>query len=419
MSFCNAWALNAWLFRGVHDPDAMRLSPDPLRNPLIFYLGHTAAFYLNKLVAAGVLARGVDERLERLFARGVDPATADELEARAWPALDRVWAWRADVFELVNGVIERLPIRLPVTDRDPVWALLMGVEHARIHFETSSVLIRQAPLRALRAPEGWRCAPSWGRPEAMRRVRIDAGAVTLGKPSRTPWFGWDNEYGRSERRVGSFEIADRLVANADYLTFVQEGGYDRRELWTEEGWRWRVAEGARRPRFWREIGGEVWLRTVFDERPLPLDWPAEVNGLEAAAWCRWAGARLPSEAELALATDDAPLTHDDVIEDPAYNLNLRWQSPRPVGAGVPTPRGLHDAWGNVWQWLSDDFAPLPGFAPHPLYDDFSSPYFDADHSGLRGGAWATTGTGASRYYRLWFRRHFYQHAGFRPVWELA
>ena len=71
--------------------------------------------------------------------------------------------------------------------------------------------------------------------------------------------------------------------------------------------------------------------------------------------------------------------------------------------------------GNVWQWLSDDFHPLPGFRTHRLYEDFSTPYFDRDHTMLRGGAWATTGTGGSIHYRLWFRRHFYQHAGFRLV----
>jgi formylglycine-generating enzyme required for sulfatase activity len=78
-----------------------------------------------------------------------------------------------------------------------------------------------------------------------------------------------------------------------------------------------------------------------------------------------------------------------------------------------SPSGFHDVWGNVWDWLADDFYPLPGFKVHPWYLDFSEPYMDSDHGMMAGGAWATTGTGASKYYRLWFRRHFYQHAGFR------
>ena len=78
-----------------------------------------------------------------------------------------------------------------------------------------------------------------------------------------------------------------------------------------------------------------------------------------------------------------------------------------------TASGFNDIYGNVWDWLSDDFYALEGFNVHPWYKEFSAPYMDSEHGMMAGGAWATTGTGASKYYRLWFRRYFYQHAGFR------
>ena len=88
-------------------------------------------------------------------------------------------------------------------------------------------------------------------------------------------------------------------------------------------------------------------------------------------------------------------------------------------AGGISSSGIRDPYGNVWQWLANDFRPLPGFKTHKLYDDFSAPYFDDQHAMMLGGAWASTGTGASKFYRLWFRRNFYQHAGFRPVRSLG
>ncbi|MCB9549177.1 MAG: SUMF1/EgtB/PvdO family nonheme iron enzyme [Myxococcales bacterium] len=240
--------------------------------------------------------------------------------------------------------------------------------------------------------------------------------MQLGRPPVSDAYGWGNEYGTLEVNVPPFLATTTLVSNADYARFVADGGYRRPELWTKAGWA--SLGGATHPRFWvPEAGGGFSYRAQFDVRPLPRAWPAEVNGHEAAAYARWAGARLPTEQEWAALAADAP-THDaDVIGVAGYNLNLRHGSSVPVDHGVATPLGFHDVHGNVWQWLADDFAPLPGFRAHPLYPDFSLPYFDDQHATLRGGSWATTGTGASRYYRLWFRRHFAQHAGFRLARE--
>ncbi len=418
--FANAWELYELLFGAIGDEATLYESPDPLRNPLIFYLGHTAAFYVNKLRLAGALAEGFDERFEELFAVGVDPESADELERFSWPPVAAVRDYRRRVFRRVAEWIESAEIRLPVTPADePLWALLMGIEHDRIHFETSSVLIRQLASVKVRCPPGWRYAPADGGSPGGDPAAVPAGTIELGKPPGFPTFGWDNEYGRRTVEVAAFEAQPDLVTNREFLEFVADGGYTSRALWTDEGWLWRREAGARHPRFWVAEAGGFRYRAMFDELELPLAWPVEVNCHEARAFCRWRGEgwRLPSEAEYRRAAEGCPLVDGDSISSDAYNLNLAYGSPSPVGSfpAGNSPRGLRDVYGNVWQWLADDFTPLEGFAPHRLYADFSAPFFDDQHAMLLGGSWASTGTSGSRFYRLWFRRNFFQHAGFRMV----
>lgn len=424
--FENTWQLYEQLFWAVNREDAMYEAPDPLRHPLIFYLGHTAAFYVNKLAAVGLIEHRVDRTLESLMAKGVDPEQPGELAGfRNWPNLDRVVRFRQDVFELVQRVIDK--VELPAASHDsivdrPIWALLMSLEHERIHFETSSVLIRQLDVVHTRRPAGWTYAPSRGQPEPARFIDVPDGYVRLGRP-RLDMYAWDNELGRLDVHVAGFVAADRLVTNAEFRTFVERGGYHERAFWSPAGWAWRNEVEASAPRFWRKGDGGWRYRAMFDELPLPLDWPAEVNAHEAHAYCQFVGSgyRLPTEAEYRRMTDGAPVVHDDSVYADCYNLNLAYGSPTPVDFCHESvgELGFYDPYGNVWQWLSDDFKPLPGFQPHPLYRDFSDPYFDDQHATLLGGSWASTGESASRYYRLWFRRKFYQHAGFRLVRSAA
>jgi 5-histidylcysteine sulfoxide synthase len=297
----------------------------------------------------------------------------------------------------------------------------MGLEHERIHFETTSMLIRQLPADALRRPTGWRYAPledgEDGEAPSGRLIDVEAGTVELGKPTSVPSFGWDNEYGSRVEQVSSFAATADLVTNDEFLAFVQDGGYDDPSLWSEEGQAWKDGVDARHPKFWVPAGDGYRYRAMFEELEWPAHWPAEVNAHEAQAFCRWRGPewRLPTEAESVRICQDAPLADADSTSSDTYNLELSYGSPTPVGhlPGGTTGRGFNDVHGNVWQWLSDDFEPLPGFQKHDLYEDFSEPYFDDRHSMLRGGSWASTGTSASRFYRLWFRREFFQHAGFR------
>lgn len=418
--FENTWKLYEELF-ATFDEETLYEQPDTLRHPLVFYAGHTAAFYVNKLVMAGVIDEGIDPYLDILFAKGVDPHSSDELESPTptWPDIETVRSYRQRAFEIVGEVIANLSHPPKVDAEHPLWSLFMGLEHDRIHLETSSMLIRQLDVSKVTRPEGWTLAPIDSPPPARTWLSLPSRTVTHGRGTRHDegFYGWDNEFGEVTWEVDAFEATAHLVSNADFLPFLLAGGYEDAEYWSQEGWAWRTEHAVNMPLFWvpTDDPERPRYRAMFEELAMPWSWPVEVNAHEAQAFCNWCGdgARLMTEAEHVSLTRDAPLVHDDVLEHPGYNLNLRFCSPSPVDHFAPTESGVYDAYGNVWEWLSNDFEPLPGFRAHPLYDDFSEPYFDDLHTTLRGGAWATSGTGASRHYRLWFRRHFYQHAGFR------
>ena len=415
--FQNSWEIYEWLFSSIQAEESFLMAPDPLRHPLIFYWGHTAAFYINKLVMAGLLKEGINPRFEVLFAKGVDPDRPENLEtALVWPDKTEVDDYRQQVYDTICRIIKNTNIELPIDQQHPLWALLMGIEHDRIHFETSSVLIRQLPVELLQRPIGWDYAPTLGPPAANQIIQVEAGTVTIGKSTNSNIYGWDNEYGNLPQEVAPFEATQHLISNAEYLDFFNAGAYNDHQYWTKEGWDWKTTVGQRQPKFWVTDGDHFQYRAMFDNIPLPLDWPVIVNAHEALAYCRWKGNgwRLLTEAEFNLIGHQV-LGEGDCIFSDDYNHNLLYGSATPVGYMQEYQKhaGFSDLFGNVWEWLQDDFRPLPGFETHPLYADFSAPYFDTEHTMLAGGAWATTGTAASKYYRLWFRRHFYQHAGFR------
>lgn len=419
--FENTWNLYEMLFSSIQEEATLYLQPDPLRHPLIFYLGHTAAFYINKLVIAGLLkeTERINPHFERIFEQGVDPAQSGELGQEAWPEARDVRRYRQQVFELLSRFIREMDLNLPIDSGHPLWSLLMGFEHDRIHFETSSVLIRQLPADLLTRPQDWHYAPRGFQTVLNQWIEVPATEVKLGKPKDFPTFGWDNEYGDLAVDVAAFKASQNLITNNEFIEFVEAGGYHTRKYWSEEGWAWKEQEQVSHPKFWVPTTGTYFYRALFDEFEMPGSWPVEVNHHEAMAYCGWKGygTRLLSEAEFQAIAKTSLSQDSDLNQTGDYNLNLTFGSPCPVGMKTQagSSLGFTDVRGNVWCWLSNDFYPLPDFEAHPYYKDFSEVYMDAGHSMLLGGAWATSGTGASPFYRLWFRRHFYQHAGFRTA----
>jgi 5-histidylcysteine sulfoxide synthase len=418
--FENTWELYEMLFFAIKNEETLYQSPDPLRNPLIFYLGHTAAFYINKLKAVGLITEAVNLRYDQLFAIGVDPDKSENLDvSNFWPSVKAVKNYRKRIYNIIQNVIQNADLSdLPITENHPLWALFMSFEHDRIHFETSSMLIRQLPVDLVERPEFWEYAPTFGNPEPNEWIKINSDIVKIGKPNNHNIYGWDNEYGELTVKVQSFIATKNLITNAEYLDFFVTGNYENQSLWSKEGWDWKQLTHTKYPKFWIKTGSKFLYRAMFDHLEMPLDFPVEVNAHEAWAYCNWKndGSRLLSEAEfLHIARENTDESDDSLFTQNQYNLDFEYGSPTPVGfmKQGTTASGFNDIYGNVWDWLKDDFYPLNGYKVHPIYADFSEPYMDAEHSMMAGGAWATTGTGASKYYRLWFRRHFYQHAGFR------
>ncbi|QEA14125.1 5-histidylcysteine sulfoxide synthase [Comamonas flocculans] len=409
------------LFRTLDCDEAWYQRPITLRHPLIFYYGHVATFFVNKLMLTRMIGERLDPHLESIFAVGVDEMSWDDLDDAHydWPAVERVQHYRDRVRSLVLELIDHAPLALPMDWENPWWAIVMGVEHERIHIETSSVLIRQQRLEWVRSRPEWPACPDSSPAPQNSLVEVPAGHVRLGKPFDSPRYGWDNEYGHHEADIPAFEAARLLVSNGEFLDFVKAGGYGNDAFWDEEGLRWRDFAQAEHPSFWVRKGAQWHLRLMTQEVPMPWNWPAEVNCLEARAFCRWKSqesgltVRLPTEDEWQriLATSDWQLN-----EELPANANLyleHWASPCPVDRFEQG--AFCDVVGNVWQWTETPTYPFEGFKTHPIYDDFTTPTFDERHNLIKGGSWVSTGNEAEPDSRYAFRRHFFQHAGLRYV----
>jgi ergothioneine biosynthesis protein EgtB len=198
-----------------------------------------------------------------------------------------------------------------------------------------------------------------------------------------------------------FQLARHPATQAQFAAFMADGGYRRRELWTGAGWAWRAAEGVERPHHWR-----------WDAPDHPV---AGVSAYEAEAFCRWAGARLPTEFEWEHAARNLVVTAE------CGNLGGLRLGTTPVG-GFPAGRsadGALDLFGNVWEWTASAFAPYPGFRAWP-YAGYSEAWFDGRHRVLRGGSWATRSFALRRSFRNWYVPETRQiFAGFRCARDLS
>ena len=303
--FHKTYSIDERLYDTLRRDDVFYVRAEPLRHPLIFYLGHTAVFYINKLIIAKIIDQRINPRFEAMFAVGVDEMSWDDLDESHydWPAVAEVKAYRDEVREFVDNIIRTMPLNMPISWSTPFWAIMMGIEHQRIHLETSSVIIRQVPIEMVRPLSIWDICTESGEAPRNELLPVSGGRVVLGKSKDHPLYGWDNEFGHQETEVWDFSAGRYLTSNREYLGFVEDKGYEQRELWTEEGWNWVGYSQAGHPFFWIKTEEGFTLRTMARIIDMPWDWPVEVNYLEAKAFCNWLAkktgknVRLPTEAE--------------------------------------------------------------------------------------------------------------------------
>lgn len=429
------------------------IKSEPLRHPPIFYLGHTACFYINKLLLAKTIRHRVNPKIEHMCAVGVDEMSWDDLNTDHydWPSVSEVMSYRHQVRDIVDNLIRTLPMDNRLGWDSEWWPILMGIEHDNIHTETSSAIFRQIDLKHIDPNrELWPVCPIGAEHPAPQNELVDVAPreVVFNKTKQNAkYYGWDNEFGQKVVQVEAHRASKYLVSNEEFLEFVQDGGYNDKQFWTDEGWTWVSFEKQGglsgipkdHPRWWvrsetadSTVGApkDSWkLRTLQEEIAMPWSWPACVNQLEAAAFCKWKSQkegksiRLPSEPEWFAWRDsggEGYSDHDQPDWAPSQapgNINLdHFASECPVDMFAWGKSGLYDVVGNVWQWTESPIDALPGYETHRLYDDFSSPTFDGLHSLIKGGSFISIGcNGATKDSRYSFRRHFYQHAGFRYV----
>ncbi|ENU15646.1 5-histidylcysteine sulfoxide synthase [Acinetobacter lwoffii] len=419
--FLNTFDTYEQLFECLKHEDAFFIKPITLRHPLIFYFAHTATFFVNKLLLSKLISERLNPHFESIFAIGVDEMSWDDLDEvhYDWPTVQEVRDYRHQVRALILNILEHAPLTLPLNWQNPWWTIIMGIEHERIHLETSSVLIRQHALEHVRQHPQWRANIITGMAPDNHLLEVPDGKVLLQKYFNDPFYGWDNEYGQHEAQVAAFAASKYLVSNQEFLAFVEAQGYQTEQYWSEEGLGWLQFSQAAHPCFWRKTELGWSLRLMLEEVPMPWDWPVEVNYHEAKAFCQWKSQqlgktiRLPTEDEwyrLYAVSDLDP----DLQSPEQANIELKYGT-----SSCPVDHfkqgDFYDIQGNVWQWTETPIYPFQGFQVHPFYDDFSTPTFDGRHNLMKGGSWISAGNEALYSSRYAFRRHFFQHAGFRYV----
>jgi iron(II)-dependent oxidoreductase len=404
----------------VEEPDLVR-QHSPLMSPLVWDLAHVAnqeELWLLRNVGG---REPMHPEIDPLYDAFEHPRAARPALPLLSPKAARQYAGEVrgrvlDLLESVSFSSGRL------VDRG--FAFGMIAQHEQQHDETmlATHQLRQGPpVLSAGAP-----APP---PADARRlpgeVLIPGGPFTMGT-STDPW-ALDNERPAHLVDVPSFYLDTTPVTNASYLEFIAAGGYQDARWWTAEGWEHRLRAGLTAPLFWEQDGAGQWLRRRFGvTEPVPAAEPVlHVCWYEADAYARWAGRRLPTEAEWEKVARHDPVAGrsrrypwgDDSPTAELANLGQRHLQPAAAGsypAGA-APSGARQLIGDVWEWTSSDFLPYPGFTAWP-YKEYSEVFFGPEYKVLRGGAFAADPVACRGTFRNWdypIRRQIF--SGFRTA----
>ena len=419
--FLQTYELDEKLFDLLKSKECLYEQPNRLRHPLIFYYGHTATFFMNKLNISNIVKKRVNKTYESIFAIGVDEMSWDDLNSEnyTWPTYEQTKAYRDEVKQIILDLIDSLEFTMPINWESPMWIILMGIEHENIHIETSSVLLRELNIDCMIEDELF--VYNNERSESYptnELVDVPAGEVLLEKEYDNPvYYGWDNEFAYHKANIEQFKASKYLVSNGEFLEFVQEGGYSKLHYFSKDGLKWLDFTQAKYPTFWIKKEDDYYLREINRVVPLPLNYPVDINVYEAEAFCKYKSEKLGFE--IRLPSEDEYYRLNDYVkaQEQEANIGLAYFNQTPVdkfGFGKDNSE-FYDVIGNVWQWSITPTYPFDGFQTHPAYDDFTTPTFDDRHALMKGGSFISLGNEILRSARYAFRKHFFQHAGFRYV----
>ena len=399
----------------VDDLDDEQLMGPKLRtvNPLRWEIAHTAYFYeffiLRQLYGYDSV---IGETADKLY---------DSITVHHDVRWDLPLPNRADTLAYMQAVFDRLAERLegPMATEQDSFIYQFGIFHEDMHTEAflwaRQTLAYPTPTLAIAAD----CAKERAAGGHSGWAAVPGGTFTMGAEKSAP-FLFDNEKWAHQVVIAPFEISKAAVTNGEFRAFVDDGGYGNQAFWDSDGWAWRQEAKAEHPVYWQADGPGNWLVRRFDRMlPLPADEAIiHVNWYEANAYCRWAGQRLPTEAEweaaaLGQAGPDGNLAAhkrrypwgDSPPDAGRANLDGRALGPIDVGA-LPdgdSAFGCRQMLGNVWEWTADTFNAFPGFSPD-AYKEYSTMLF-GDTKVLRGGAWTTRGRMMHGTYRNFFEPH--------------
>jgi len=412
------------LISGLSDEDLHR-QHDPLMSPIIWDVGHIAHF--EELW----LTQNLDGPIEFSEMPGMYNPFENPRATRASLALPTLVQMMERLREIRARVFDRLD-SLEWNDDNPLlkggFVYNMVLQHEYQHNETILQTLQlkkgdpyQAPRRIAFAAPGESSAESQS-PGNGEMVSFGGGRVMIGTSDRAT--AYDNERPRHEVDLRPFLIDRTAVTNGQYLHFISDGGYERKELWSDAGRRWVAETGAVAPNYWFR-DGDAWFSRIMDmtsaidpSRPV-----CHVCYHEAEAFANWSGKRLPTEFEWEAAASWDPSTESarsfpwggSAPTTKLANIDQLSFDTAPVDTydGNVSPIGCYGMIGDVWEWTSDDFNGYPGFQSFP-YKEYSEEFFGSEYKVLRGGSWATRPGAIRNTFRNWdypIRRQIF--SGFR------
>lgn len=402
------------------DEVSLRRQHSPLMSPLVWDLAHVGNYEDLWLIRAATGHPGVNPALDDIY----DAFRHGRADRPALPLLGPGEARRylREVRSRALDVVDAIEFDPSVPLLADGFVVGLVVQHEHQHDETmlATLQLMDGPGYRPIAPPPPNPAPGRGR--AAAEVLVPAGAFLMGTDDE----GWayDNERPAHAVDLPAFWIDTWPVTNGQFLAFMDDGGYQREELWAPEGWAFCQEGRVEAPNFWRREGNGSWSRTRFGWiEEIPPDEPVQhVCWYEADAFARWAGRRLPTEPEWEKATRWSPAGEarsfpwgEQAPTALLANLGGGHFRPAAIGAypGGAAACGAEQLIGDVWEWTASEFEPYPGFASFP-YPEYSEVFFGPACKVLRGGSWATHPAALRSTFRNWdypVRRQIF--AGFR------